>query len=161
GKYVKKGEPLAALYSPELLAAEQEYLLALGSRRAALPGSSGSGSGEADAHRPLDLVTAARQKLLLWNISAADIAQLERRGAPSQTLRIYSPSAGFVLNKTAVHGMRVKPEDSLFDIVDLSRVWVLADIYEYELPRLRLGQTATLTVSYWPGRRWLGKVVYI
>lgn len=152
GKYVKRGEPLVALYSPELLTAEQEYLLALTTRRS--QEVSGRSLG-------IDLVESARQKLLLWNISASDIAELERRGQPSHTLKLYAPASGYVVAKTAVHGMRVKPEDSLFDIVDLSQVWVLADIYEYELPRIQLGQSAVVTVSFWPGRRWTGRVSYI
>ena len=149
GKFVKKGEPLAAVYSPELLAAENEYLLAHQSQKL---GQKFGG---------LDLVAAARQKLRLWNISDADIAALEQRGRPSETLKLYSPIAGYVISKMAVHGMRVRPEDSLFDIVDLSRVWVLADVYEYELPRLRIGQSATMTLDYWPNRSWSGRVTYI
>jgi Cu(I)/Ag(I) efflux system membrane fusion protein len=152
GKAVRKGEPLVSLYSPDLLAAEQEYLLAVQSQRSG-PVASGKVS--------FNLVEAARQKLLLWNISASDIAQLERRGKPSRTMNLYAPGSGYVLAKTAVHGMRVKPEDSLFDIVDLSRLWVLADVYEYELPRLRLGQIATITVPYWPERSWAGHITYI
>lgn len=152
GKYVKRGEPLVALYSPELLTAEQEYLLALTTRRE--KGGSGLNLG-------IDLAESARQKLLLWNISASDIAELERRGQPSHTLKLYAPASGYVVAKTAVHGMRVKPEDSLFDIVDLSQVWVLADIYEYELPRIQLGQSASVTVSFWPGKKWTGRVTYI
>lgn len=152
GKYVKRGEPLVAIYSPELLTAEQEYLLALGTR---------GNRDNPGRNVGIDLVESARQKLLLWNISASDIQELERRGQPSHTLKLYAPAAGYVVAKTAVHGMRVKPEDSLFDIVDLSQVWVLADIYEYELPRLQLGQSATVTVSFWPGKKWEGRVTYI
>ena len=152
GKAVRKGEPLVSLYSPDLLTAEQEYLLALQSQRS---GSSALGTAG------MNLVDSARQKLLLWNISAADIAQLERSGRPSRTMKLYAPGSGYVIAKTAVHGMRVKPEDSLFDIVDLSRLWVLADVYEYELPRLRMGQAATVSVPYWPERSWSGRITYI
>lgn len=155
GKFVKKGEPLASVYSPELLAAENEYLIALGSRQVPLlAGNQGKGPG-------LDLVESARQKLRLWNISDADIKALEQRGRATETLKLYAPISGYVVGKLAVHGMRIKPEDSLFDIVDLSRLWVLADIYEYELPRLRLGQTATMTLAYWPDRSWAGRITYI
>jgi Cu(I)/Ag(I) efflux system membrane fusion protein len=149
GKYVRRGEPLLSLYSPDLLAAEQEYLLAVRSQQA--------GTGKLD----VDLVESVRQKLLLWNISAADIAALERSGKPRRTLELYAPISGYIVNKTAVHGMRVKPEDSLFDIVDLSRMWVLADVYEYELPRIRVGQKGKMTLSYWPDRTWEGQVTYI
>ncbi len=141
GKFVRKGEALLSLYSPDVLSAEQEYLIAL--------------------HGPREIAQAARQKLLLWNIAEEDIRALEQRGEARSTIQIYAPISGYVLNKTAVHGMRVKPEDSLFDIVDLSHIWVLADIYEHELPRLRLGQSATMTLAYWPNRSWPGRTSYI
>lgn len=141
GKFVRRGEPLVSLYSPDLYTAEQEYLIAL------------RGGG--------DLREAARQKLLLWQISPSDIAELERTGKASHTLKLYAPISGYVIGRTAVHGMRVRPEDSLFDIVDLSRMWVLGDIYEHELPRVRIGQRATMTLSYWPDRSWIGRVTYV
>jgi Cu(I)/Ag(I) efflux system membrane fusion protein len=153
GKFVKKGEPLLSLYSPELLVAQQEYLIALGSQRGGL--QLGPGAGGAT------LIEAARQKLLLLHVSPTDIAQLESSGQANQTLRVDSPVSGYVVGKVAVHGMRVRPEDSLFDIVDLSQLWVLADVYEYDLPRLQLGLAATMTLSYWPGRSWPAKVSYI
>lgn len=155
GKFVKKGEPLLSLYSPDLYAAQQEYLIALRQNRSQ-PASLGS-----RMERDVDLLAAARQKLLLWNVSPAEIRALESSGQPSRTVKIYAPSSGYVVAKTAVHGMRVKPEDSLFDVVDLSRLWVLADCYEYELPRLRLGQSATVTVAYFPDRKWTGHITYI
>ena len=108
-----------------------------------------------------DLVAAARQRLLLWDITPQDIDALEKRGEPTRTLNIYAPISGFVTGRTAYHGMKVMPADSLFDIVDLSGVWVIADVYEYELPRLSLGQTATMTLSYWPGKSWTGRVTYV
>ncbi len=148
GKAVKKGEPLVSLYSPELYSAEQEYLIA-------------QKAGTATVHGGINLVDAAREKLLLWNLSPQDIATLERSGRASRTFNLYAPIAGYVIAKTAVHGMRIKPEDSLFDIVDLSRMWVLADVYEYELPRVKLGQTATVTLPYWPDRKWQGTISFI
>ena len=74
---------------------------------------------------------------------------------------VYAPISGYVTGRTAYHGMKVMPADTLFDILDLSAVWVLADVYEYELPRLALGQKATMTLSYWPGRSWEGTVTYV
>ena len=150
GKAVKKGEPLVSLYSPELYSAEQEYLIA---RRAQ--------GGMQPIHGGVNLVDAAREKLLLWSLSPQDIATLERSGRASRTFTLYAPIAGYVIAKTAVHGMRIKPEDSLFDIVDLSRVWVLADVYEYELPRIHMGQTATTTLPYWPDRKWQGQISFV
>ena len=156
GKYVRRGDVLVKVYSPELYATQKEYLLALAAARStagsALPSVARGGQ---------DLVAAARERLLLWDISPADIDALEKRGEPTRTLNIYAPISGFVTSRTAYHGMKVMPADTLFDIVDLSALWVIADVYEYELPRLSLGQSATMTLSYWPGRSWTGRVTYV
>ena len=134
GKYVKKGEVLAHLYSPELYATQQEYLLALRASRSL------SGSGlPSVALGGRDLLDAARQRLLLWEVSPADIEAIEKRGEPIRSMPVYAPISGFVTGRTAFHGMKVMPADTLFDIVDLTSVWVIADVYEYELPRLSLG----------------------
>jgi multidrug efflux pump subunit AcrA (membrane-fusion protein) len=156
GKYVTKGEVLALIYSPELYATQQEYLLALKASRTL--GPSGVPSVARGGH---DLLDAARQRLLLWEITPADIAEIEKRGEPIHAMPVYAPISGFVTGRTAYHGMKVMPADTLFDILDLSSVWVLADVYEYELPRLALGEKATMTLSYWPGRSWNGTVTYI
>jgi len=156
GKYVKKGEALAFIYSPELYATQQEYLLALRASRAL--GTSGI-SSVAEGGR--DLLAAARQRLLLWEITPADIERIEKNGEPIRAMPVYAPISGFVTGRTAYHGMKVMPADTLFDILDLSHVWVLADVYEYELPRLSVRQRATMTLSYWPGRVWNGTVTYV
>lgn len=156
GAFVRRGEPLLSLYSPELFATQQEYLLALSAKKRL------EGSGVADAEKGgADLLAAARQRLLLFDLTPADIEALEARGAPSRALVIHSPVSGYVIGKTATHGMKVSPMDSLFDIVDLTRVWVLADVFEYELPRVAVGQAAVMTLSYWPGRSWRGRVTYV
>jgi Cu(I)/Ag(I) efflux system membrane fusion protein len=156
GKYVHKGEVLALLYSPELYATEQEYLLALKASKAL--GTSGVASA---AQGGRDLLAAARQRLLLWEITPADIERIEKNGEPIRALPVYAPISGYVTARTAFHGMKVTSSDTLFDILDLSHVWVLADVYEYELPRLSVGQKATVTLSYWPGRVWNGTVTYV
>jgi len=156
GKYVTKGEVLALLYSPELYATQQEYLLALKAAR-----SLGPSGVPSVAQGGQDLLSAARQRLLLWEITPADIAEIEKRGEPIRAMPVYAPISGYVTGRTAYHGMKVMPADTLFDILDLSAVWVLADVYEYELPRLSLGQKATMTLSYWPGRFWEGTVTYV
>jgi membrane fusion protein, copper/silver efflux system len=156
GKYVTKGEILALIYSPELYATQQEYLLALRASRSL--GTSGV-SSVAEGGR--DLLAAARQRLLLWEITPADIERIENNGEPIRAMPVYAPISGFVTGRTAYHGMKVMPADTLFDILDLSSVWVLADVYEYELPRLSLGEKASMTLSYWPGRSWNGTVTYI
>jgi Cu(I)/Ag(I) efflux system membrane fusion protein len=142
GKAVRRGEPLLALYSPELLATEQEYLLAFR-------------SGDKD------LRESARRRLLLWDISPDDIARIEKSGEPLRTLNLYAPMDGYVLQKTAFHGMRVTPVDTLFEIANLSDVWIVADVYEQDLPRVAIGATATISASHVPGRTWPGRVTFI
>jgi multidrug efflux pump subunit AcrA (membrane-fusion protein) len=156
GKYVRKGDILARVYSPELYATQEEYLLALRASR-----SLGNAGVSSAAQGGRDLLEAARRRLLLWEITQADIEALEKRGEPAKTLNVYAPISGYITARTAYHGMKVMPADTLFDIVDLSAVWVIADVYEYELPHIGLGQAATLTLSYWPGRAWKGTVSYV
>ena len=156
GKFVRKGQPLASLYSPELVATQQEYLLAHRARQQ-LAGSTVPSVAQGGA----DLLDAARRRLLLWDIQPADIERLERTGEVRRTLDLYSPVSGFVTAKMAQHGMRVTPADTLFDIADLSRLWVLADVYEFDLPAVRLGVPAALGLSYLPGRTWRGSVTYV
>jgi RND family efflux transporter MFP subunit len=156
GKYVRKGEILARVYSPELYATQEEYLLALKASR-----SLGTASVSSAVQGSRDLLEAARRRLLLWDITQADIDALEKRGEPARTLNVYAPISGFITARTAYHGMKVMPADTLFDIADLSTVWVIADVYEYELPHIGIGQAATLTLSYWPGKLWKGNVSYV
>ena len=149
GKKVTKGSPLAWIYSPEILASEQEYLLAIKSApslaRSGLP----------------DMAEAARARLQLMGISDRQLDEIARGGKPMRLLHIDAPISGVVTAKNVVSGAKVGPQDALFEIVDLSRVWLLADVYEYELPRLKLGSLATMTLSYWPDRVWKGRIGYI
>jgi Cu(I)/Ag(I) efflux system membrane fusion protein len=156
GKFVKKGDVLARIYSPEVYATQQEYLLALKASR-----SLGGSAVPSVAQGGRDLLDAARQRLVLWEIGPADIAEIEKRGEAIRAMPVYAPISGYVTGRTAYHGMKVMPADTLFDILDLSAVWVLADVYEYELPRISLGEKATVTLSYWPGRSWSGVVSYV
>jgi len=156
GKFVRKGQALASLYSPELMATQQEYLLAWRARQ-----QLASSSIPSVARGGVDLLEAARRRLLLWDIRAADIARLERTGEVQRTLDLYSPVSGYVTAKMAQHGMRVTPADTLFDIADLSHLWVMADVYESDLPAVAVGMPATLSLSYLPGRTWRGSVTYI
>src|SRR5450759_877772 len=156
GKFVKKGEALAFIYSPELYATQQEYLLALKASH-----SLGASEISSVAQGGRELLAAARERLLLWEITPADIERIEKNGEPIRAMPVYAPISGFVTGRTAYHGMKVMPADTLFDILDLSHVWVLADVYEYELPRLSVRQRATMTLSYWPGRVWNGTVTYV
>jgi Cu(I)/Ag(I) efflux system membrane fusion protein len=154
GRPLKKGEPIFSIYSPELLAAQQEYLLALETRRTLAAGGGMAVDGDA-------LVAAARRKLELWDVPAAEIERLERTGAPARTLTFYSPATGVLTRKDVVPGMRVNAGDMPFEIVDLSRVWVLADAYESDLHQVKVGLPATLTLKAFPGRTFTGRVAFI
>lgn len=156
GKFVKRGEPLLSLYSPELVATQQEYLLAYRAQQRL--GSSGIASV---AKGGVDLLEAARQRLLFWDIRPVDIESLEKSGRVMRTLDLYSDISGYVVQKVAFHGMRVTPADTLFDIADLSQLWVLADVYESDLPSVRVGMEGELSVPYLPGKTWRGPVTYI
>ena len=156
GKPVRKGQPLASIYSPDLLATEQEYLLAYRAWRqfSLSPNSDLARNGK-------ELYDSARQRLTLWDIRPADIERLEKSGEPVKALTLYSPIDGTVMTKNAVQGNRVMPGDSLFEIAGLQRVWALADVYEYELPFVHVGQMARVALSYFPGREWRGRITFI
>lgn len=144
GQQIRKGQPLFSVYSPDLLSAQQEYLLAM---RASMQIPS--------------LLAASRQRLLLWDVTPAEIRQLESTGVARKSVTIYSPNSGYVLNKIAVEGARVMAGEVLFEIANLDHVWIQADVYESELPYIRIGAPATTTLSYIPGRTWTGKVTFI
>ena len=156
GQQVRKGEPLLSIYSPELVATQQEYLAAYRAQ-ARLADS----TIESVARGGSDLLAAARQRLLLWDIRPADIERLEKTGEVRRALELHAERGGYVVEKTAFHGMRVTPADTLFKIADLSHLWVLADVYEGDLPAVRLGQPAEVTAVHAPGRRWRGVVTWI
>jgi Cu(I)/Ag(I) efflux system membrane fusion protein len=156
GRQVRRGERLLSIYSPELVATQQEYLLALRAReRLAKSGIESVVKGGED------LLEAARQRLLLWDVPPDDIAELEHSGQVRRTLDLRADQSGTVFQKNVVHGMRVMPSDTLFDIADLSRLWVLADVYEADLGDIRIGMRADLRVAHMPDRSWRGPVTYI
>ncbi len=155
GRYVKHGEPLLSIYSPDLVATQQEYLLALRARREL------QGKGGALSQGGQGLLEAARHRLLFWDVRPADIQRLEETGEVMRALKVHSDHSGYVVQKMAYHGMRVTPADTLYDIADLSRLWVLADVYESDLPLVRLGMRGAVSVPYLPGRQFGGDVSYI
>ncbi len=167
GIQVKKGEPLAEVYSPELWATQQEFInVVRWAKRSQAKGGAGpsneaSAFGDMVAKDAETLVEAARQRLRLWDISEEQIKKIEESEKPIRTLTIYSPVSGYVLQKTALQGMKVMPGEKLFDIADLSTIWIMADIYEYELPMLNVGEPATIQLSYFPGRQFSSKIDYI
>ncbi len=148
GRLVGRGEPLLEIYSPDLVAVQQEYLLALKAKD--LPGSAG-----------LSVLNSAREKLRLWDITDAQVENLERTGQIKRTLMIYAPISGFVIEKNVLAGQKIMAGENLFKIADLSRVWVIGDIYEYELPFIKKGQDATILLASFPGETFTGKITYI
>jgi Cu(I)/Ag(I) efflux system membrane fusion protein len=148
GKPVRKGQPLFALYSPELYSAQQDLALAVKSKAAL------GGDGAA-------LVKAAEQRLRLWDVPYAEIQQLEEGGEPQRDLVFVSPVSGIVTAKNVVQGSRLLPGDTPFEVTDLSQVWVLADAYAGDLPKLKAGAKASFTSPALPGRAFHGRVAFI
>jgi Cu(I)/Ag(I) efflux system membrane fusion protein len=107
------------------------------------------------------IVEAAIQRLRLWDISESQIKKIEETGKPIHTLVISSPVDGYVVQKVALRGMRVMPGEKLFDIADLSTVWVVSDIYEFQLPLVKMGQRATITLSYFPQKVFSSTVEFV
>ncbi len=143
GKYVRKGEPLFKLYSPELLNAQEEYLLATSGRI----GSS--------------LKSSARTKLLLWDISESQINRLEKSKKPNTLLEILSPMSGYIIFKSIIEGSHVEPGKTLLKIADIKKVWILGDVYENELPFIKRDQKVTITSQSFPGQQYSGTISYI
>jgi Cu(I)/Ag(I) efflux system membrane fusion protein len=154
GKPVRSGEPLFSIYSPDLLSVQQEYLLALRTRTALAQGGVAPGAGE-------DLVESARERLKLWDIPESEVERLEKSGKPTKTLTIYSPMSGVVTKKDIVMGHRLNEGDMPYEITDLARVWVLADAYESDLSRIRLGMRAALSLQAYPNRTFTGRVIFV
>lgn len=156
GQMVQMGQPLMEIYSPELVAAQQEYLLALetSSRLAGSP----YGETAAGARRLLD---ASRTRLKYWDINDKQIKELEQSRQVRKTLTLYSPYRGIVTEKAVVEGMRVRSGMELLKISDISKVWVNADIYEYEQSWVKVGLPATVEFSFIPGKALQGKITYI
>ena len=148
GQLVMRGDPLFEIYSPELYSAQVEYLLAAGSATNGTPGS--------EAIR-----ASALTKLKFFDISGDQIAQLAATGQPQKTLRILAPQDGFVIEKMVVEGQMVDAGMKIYRLADLGLVWVQAEIYEQDLPYLKLGQEADVTVSYLTDRQFRGRVTYI
>uniref|UniRef100_A0A831XFQ7 Efflux RND transporter periplasmic adaptor subunit n=1 Tax=Geobacter metallireducens TaxID=28232 RepID=A0A831XFQ7_GEOME len=156
GDQVSKSRPVAEIYSPDLVSAQQEYLLALRSRDrlkdSPIPSISQGGEG---------LVASARQRLLLMGVKEHQIAGLEKAGQPIIKLPVYTPLSGVVIEKIALQGQYVNVGDPLFTIADLSTVWVEAEVYESDLSSVRVGQSVEVTTQAWPGRTFRGRVAFV
>lgn len=156
GQAVAKGQPLFALYSPDLLATTNEYVLALKARDQLNQSQIGDARERAD-----QLVAAAKQRLALWDLSEEELRALAERRQPLSVVTFRSPVDGVVMEKAAIKGMHVTAGQTLYKVADLSVVWVEADVYEAELPLVRVGGLATVTLDAYPGERFSGRVVYI
>jgi Cu(I)/Ag(I) efflux system membrane fusion protein/cobalt-zinc-cadmium efflux system membrane fusion protein len=155
GQYVRKGDKLFDIYSPALYSAQQEYLSALNGLKIL---SSGSEPIKEQARK---LVEAAKMKLQFFDISDEQITALAKSGQFQKTLTIYAKAEGIVTEKDIREGAYVETGKRLYTIADLSNVWVYVDIYEYQLPLVRTGQKATMTLAYIPNKVFMGKVGYI
>ncbi len=156
GDVVKRGEPLVSVYSPALYSAQTELLSSLEAAQQLAASSDPLLRRSATA-----TVASARQRLKLWGLEDRQIAAIEQRGTPADHIRIPSPVAGVVVHKQAIEGKYVQTGAPLYTVADLSRVWLIIDAYESDLPWLRLGQDVDFTVSSLPGRTFNGKIVFI
>lgn len=154
GRPVRRGQPLFSLYSPSLLAAENEFVLALQTRDALARAGSTDSNGTS-------LVDGSRRKLALWDVPAEEIRRLEQTRTPSKALTFYSPVSGVVTAKNVVQGASVNAGDTPYEITDLSEVWVMADAYEGDLAAVHVGMPAVLTLKSYPGRNFRGTVAFI
>lgn len=153
GQAVRKGDPLLTIYSPQLISAQQEYLNALKSAKALAAGDA--------AESAKRLMESARQRLQLWDVSDEQIDRLEKTGQVEKTLTLYAPAGGFVTEKDVLAGQKIMPGDPLLVVADLSVVWGDADIYESDLPYVQPDMPMELTLPYWPGKTFRGKVSFV
>ncbi len=156
GAEVEAGQPLFDLYSPELYEAQEEYLLAY-RQKMAVQRRAATGLVGGD----LNLLESARTRLEFYDITAEQIRQLEEANTPSKTMTIHSPHRGVVIAKHANEGMRIDEGMQVYRIADLSKVWVMVSLYERQLPFAHAGQAAVMSLSYIPGQRFEGKIIYV
>ena len=157
-QHVQKGDPLFTIYSPELVSAQEEYLLALKAQEEL---GRGSDTFPKAAEGARSLLEATRSRLRLWDVTTEQMTELERTRQVKRTLTLYSPLSGHVVERHAFPQMHVTPETTLYIIADHSRVWVHVDIYENEISFVQLRQRGTMTVPAYPGEIFYGTVTYI
>jgi RND family efflux transporter MFP subunit len=156
GKLIHKGEPLMELYSPELVSTQEEYLQALKYRKKLEESSLEEARKGSD-----NLIQSAKRRLQYWDIPESEITALEKRGTPNKTMTIYSPADGIVMEKMVQKGQNIMGGMELYKIADLSTVWVLAEVYQYELPWVKVGGQVEIELSYLPGKLFKGTITYI
>lgn len=155
GQYVNRGQALMAIYSPDLVSTQEEYLLAMRNLRSL------DNASPAIREGAQNLLDAARRRLEYWDVSSAEIKRLEQTGQPSKTLTLHSPVRGYVTQASVQQGQQVSPGMNLYTITDLSHVWVTAGIYEQDLALVRRGLQVSFRADSYPGREFTGKVSYI
>lgn len=156
GKFVREDDRLYELYSPEVVSTEEEYLLALHGEI-----KEGAGRFANFEQSAAALLRSAKQRLEFWDVPAKHIQELEASRRIKKTIMFHAPNRGIVMKKNVLEGDYVRPGHVLFEIADISNVWVYADIYEYEIPLIAVAQPAELELSYYPGETFRGKVSYI
>jgi len=156
GMSVRKGEPLFTLYSPELLATENEFIVALRGQQQAQQSTLPDTRDHAER-----LIQAVRERLMFWDVSVAEIREMERRGRALGVTTFVSPASGVVVEKAVVEGSWIAAGQRLFKLADLSSVWVEADVYERDLAAVRVGQAASVTLEAYPGEEFHGRVSYL
>jgi RND family efflux transporter MFP subunit len=152
-QYVRKGEPLFTVYSPDLVATQQEYLLAQQNQKLLQSSTVDGVAAEASS-----LASAAEQRLEQWDVPASEIAELKQTGKPVMDLTVYSPVSGFITERNALPNLYVEPSTRLYTVADLSRVWVNAQIFQDDIGRLKPGDRAAITVDSYPGRTFYGHI---
>lgn len=154
GAPIRAGEPLMDVYSPALVTAQEELVLAARLVREA----TGVGRAAANAN---ELLASARRRLAYWDIPDDEIRRIEERGEPTRTLTLRSPATGIVVEKNVVEGDRITPGMTVYRIADLSRVWIEAEVFEKDLGLVAEGQRAVVTFEAYPGRTFDGRVTYV
>jgi len=156
GNFVGRGQPLFTIYSPDLVATEQEYLIAKKNADTLQRSNvNGVASGAST------LFSAAKERLLQWEVSPGEIEKLDQGGKPITDLTIYSPVSGYITDKKALPNMYVQPETMLYTVADLSDVWVLAQVFQSDAGKIKPGDAAEVTVDAYPGRIFNGRMEYI
>ncbi len=156
GQQVTKGDPLIDIYSPDLVTTQEEYLQAL----RFTDYFEGAAYSEV-AQQSNDLLESTRKRLELWDITPEQIAHLKDTQQATKNMTLFSPISGIVRHRMITGGERIIPNTHLYEIADLSHVWMLAEIYEYELPWVKIGQQATMTLTYYPGKEFTGTISFI
>jgi multidrug efflux pump subunit AcrA (membrane-fusion protein) len=156
GQYVKRGDPLFTVYSPDLVSSQEEYLIALKGKEDLDKSPFSEVSSGANS-----LVEAARRRFQLWDISEGELKGIEKTGKPITYMTIHSHTSGYVTKRMMFPGMHLAEGENVIQMADFSTIWVVADVYEYELPLVKEGDMATLELSYYPGEKFAGKVMYV